>query len=144
MHVCSLASLSGSLIVTLRPPLHEIFASLFCMRTSRKTDFRWNKGFHSSKNNFRRHDISQGLDREPPSVPSFSLAHIYPFKKYNDIVNRAAYKPPRRCITLHAIYISILLQTEGFADNLQVFLWSLNLGKEQGTETPNLYVHFHT
>ena len=32
------------------------------MRTSQKTDFR------SSKNNFRGHDISQGLDREPPSL----------------------------------------------------------------------------
>ena len=57
------------------PPLHEIFAflsnirtRLACMRTSRKTDFR------SSKNNFREHDISQGLDREPPSLsPHFLL-----------------------------------------------------------------------
>ena len=41
---------------------------LACMRTSRKTDFR------SSKNNFRGHDISQGLDREPPSLsPHFLL-----------------------------------------------------------------------
>ena len=40
------------------------------MRTSRKTDFR------SSKNNFRGHDISQGLDREPPSLsPHFLLVH---------------------------------------------------------------------
>ena len=32
------------------------------MLTSRKTDFR------SSKNNFRGHDISQGLDRKSPSL----------------------------------------------------------------------------
>ena len=39
------------------------------MRTSRKTDFR------SSKNNFRGHDISQGLDRGPPSLsPHFLLS----------------------------------------------------------------------
>ena len=45
------------------------------MRTSRKTDFRYNKDFRSSKNNFRGHDISQGLDREPPSLsPHFLLA----------------------------------------------------------------------
>ena len=51
-------------LTPLRPPLHEVFAflsnirpRLTCMRTSRKTDFR------SSKNNFRGHDISQGLDR---------------------------------------------------------------------------------
>ena len=38
------------------------------MRTSRKKDFR------SSKNNFHGHDISQGLDREPPSLcPHFLL-----------------------------------------------------------------------
>ena len=37
------------------------------MRTSRNTDFR------SSKNNFRGHDISQGLDREPPSLPPHLL-----------------------------------------------------------------------
>ena len=31
--------------------------------------------FLSSKNNFRGHDISQGLDREPPSLsPHFLLA----------------------------------------------------------------------
>ena len=68
-------------LVTFRPPLHEIFAflsnirpRLACMRTSRKTDFRWNKDFRSPKNNFRGHDISQGLDREPPSLfPHFLL-----------------------------------------------------------------------
>ena len=44
---------------------------LACMGTSRKTDFR------SSKNNFRGHDISQWLDREPPSLsPHFPL-YIY-------------------------------------------------------------------
>ena len=44
------------------------------MRTSRKTDFRLNKDFRSSKNNFRGHDISQGLDRVPPSLsPHFLL-----------------------------------------------------------------------
>ena len=38
------------------------------MRTSRKTDLR------SSKNNFRGHDISQGLDRQPLSLsPHFLL-----------------------------------------------------------------------
>ena len=56
-------------LVTLRASLHEMFAflsnirpRLACMRMSRKTDFR------SSKNNFCGHDISQGLDREPPSL----------------------------------------------------------------------------
>ena len=52
---------------------------LACMRASRKTDFRQNKDFYSSKNNFRGHVISQGLDREPLSpFPSFSLdlAHV--------------------------------------------------------------------
>ena len=29
--------------------------------------------FRSSKNNFRGHDISQGLDREPPSLPPHFL-----------------------------------------------------------------------
>ena len=44
------------------------------MRTSRKTDFRFNIDFRSSKNNFRGHDISQGLDWEPPSLsPHFLL-----------------------------------------------------------------------
>ena len=44
------------------------------MRTSRKADFRWNKDFCSSKNNFRGHDISQRLDWEPPSLsPHFLL-----------------------------------------------------------------------
>ena len=38
------------------------------MRTSRKIDFR------SSKNNFRGHAISQGLDREPPSLSPHVLA----------------------------------------------------------------------
>ena len=59
--------------------LHEIFVflsnirpRLACMRTSRKIDFRWNKGFRSSKNNFRGHDISQGPGASL-SVPSFSL-----------------------------------------------------------------------
>ena len=63
------------------PPIREISAfrsnirpRLACMRTSRKTDFRWNKDFRSSKNNFRGHDISQGLDWEPPSLsPHFLL-----------------------------------------------------------------------
>ena len=72
--------------VTLRPPLHEILVflsnirpRLACMRTSRKTDFHYNKDFRSSKNNFRGHDISQGLDREPPSLsPHFLLAHRNP------------------------------------------------------------------
>ena len=48
--------------------LSNIRPRLACMRTYRKTDFR------SSKNNFRGHDISQGLDREPPSLsPHFLL-----------------------------------------------------------------------
>ena len=56
--------------------LSKIRPRLACMRTSRNTDFRWNKDFRSSKNNFRRHDISQGLDREPPFLsPHFLLAH---------------------------------------------------------------------
>ena len=38
------------------------------MRTSRKADFCLKKDFRSSKNNFRRHDIPQGLDRESPSL----------------------------------------------------------------------------
>ena len=38
------------------------------MRTSRKTDFR------SSKNNFCGHDISQRLDREPPSLSPHFLS----------------------------------------------------------------------
>ena len=34
------------------------------------------KDFRSSKNNFRGHDISQGLDREPPSLsPHFLLVN---------------------------------------------------------------------
>ena len=46
------------------------------MWTSRKTDFRWNKDFRSSENNFRGHDISQGLDWEPPSLsPHFLLLY---------------------------------------------------------------------
>ena len=54
--------------------LSNIRPRLACMRTSRKTDFRQNKDFHSSKNNFCGHDISQGLDREPPSLsPHFLL-----------------------------------------------------------------------
>ena len=58
--------------------LSNIRPKLAWMRTSRKTDFRWNKQFRSSKNNFRGHDISQGLDREPPSLsPHFLLVlHI--------------------------------------------------------------------
>ena len=48
--------------------LSNIRPRLACMRTSRKRDFR------SSKNNFRGHDISQGLDREPSSLsPHFLL-----------------------------------------------------------------------
>ena len=48
--------------------LSNIRPRLACMRTSRKTDFP------SSKNNFRGHDISPGLDREPPSPsPHFLL-----------------------------------------------------------------------
>ena len=55
---------------------------LACMRTSRKTDFRQNKDFRSSKNNFRGHDISQGLDREPPSLfPHFLLVLLKSKKK---------------------------------------------------------------
>ena len=47
------------------------------MRTSRKTDLRQNKDFRSSKNNFRGHDISQGLDREPLSLsPHFLLTLV--------------------------------------------------------------------
>ena len=54
--------------------LSNISPRLACMRTSRKTDFRYNKDFPSSKNNFRGHDISQWLDREPPSLsPHFLL-----------------------------------------------------------------------
>ena len=51
---------------------------LACMRTSRKTDIRLNKDFRSSKNNFRGHGISQGLDREPPCLsPHFLLVTIF-------------------------------------------------------------------
>ena len=58
--------------------LSNIRPRLACMRTSRKTDFRYNKDFRSSKNNFRGHDISQGLDREPPSLsPHFLLARAF-------------------------------------------------------------------
>ena len=47
---------------------------LACMRMSRKTNLRYNKDFRLSKNNFCGHDISQGLDREPPSLsPHFLL-----------------------------------------------------------------------
>ena len=68
-------------LVTLRPPLHEIFVflsnirlRLACMRTSPKTHFYKTKDLRSSKNNFRGHDISQGLDREPLSLsPHFLL-----------------------------------------------------------------------
>ena len=49
---------------------------LACMRTSWKTDFRLNTDFRSSKNKFRGHDISQGLDWKPPSLsPHFLLIH---------------------------------------------------------------------
>ena len=76
--VCMQFCLALRCLVTFRPPLHETFAFLSnirsrkaWMRTSQKTDFCLKKDFRSSKNNFRRHDISQGLDRESPS---FSLA----------------------------------------------------------------------
>ena len=77
-------------LMTLCPLLHEIFAflsnirlRLACMRTSRKTDFMHarKKDFSSSINNFSGHDISQGLDREPPSLsPHFLLLLIMPLK----------------------------------------------------------------
>ena len=55
--------------------IHNVFSKY--TRTSRKTDFRWNKDFRSSKNNFRGHDISQGLDRELPSLsPHFLLVSV--------------------------------------------------------------------
>ena len=41
----------------------------FLVTLSRKTDFR------SSKNSFHGHDISQGLDREPPSLSPHFLLH---------------------------------------------------------------------
>ena len=77
---CSLAP-ARRFLVTLCPPLHEIFAflknirlRLACVRTSRETDFRYNKDFCLSKYSFRGHDMSQGLDREPPSLsPHFLL-----------------------------------------------------------------------
>ena len=61
-------------LVTLRRPLHEI------------SNIRREVGLHadvsenilpSSKNNSRRHDISQGLDREPLSLsPHFLLIRL--------------------------------------------------------------------
>ena len=58
--------------------LSNIGPRLACMRTSPAEDFR------SSKNNFRGHDISQGLDREPPSLsPHFLLVKVT-MKTYAD------------------------------------------------------------
>ena len=53
--------------------IHHVFSKGNIMRTSRKTDFR------SSKNNFRGHDIFQGLDREPPSLSPHFLLVIFTF-----------------------------------------------------------------
>ena len=57
--------------------LSNIIPRLACMRTSRKTDFHQNKDFRSSKNNFRGHDISQGLDREPTFLSPHFLLDLY-------------------------------------------------------------------
>ena len=70
-------------LVTTRPPLHETVAFLSKLargwtasgRLWRQTSADFREDFCSSKNNFRGHDISQGLDREPPSLsPHFLLA----------------------------------------------------------------------
>ena len=68
-------------LVTLRQPVHEIFAFFFKHQIEEGLDADVSedchcikKDFCSSKNNFRGHDIYQGLDREPPSrSPHFLL-----------------------------------------------------------------------
>ena len=83
--VCMQSCPALKFLVTLCPPHYIKFLLFFqtsdrgrpaCGRLGRQT-FLYNNDFRSSKNNFRGHDLSQGLEREPPSLsPHFLLSIV--------------------------------------------------------------------